>query len=137
MPPRQWPVTAVRGVSVWKLARPARGWGSPLSASLVDAADDDGDGLDSRWAHGWHGGARVVPECDRFVVHADRATFGFMITFRVIRLWLCRVVLGGRRSRSRGQSRPPVALPSGRQPGAGGAGPSFPGVSTPSRKVPV
>ncbi len=75
---------------------------SPLGESSVDAAHYDGDSLDSRWAHGWHGGARVVPECDRFVIHADRATFGFMITLSVIRLWLCSVVFGGRRSRPRG-----------------------------------
>jgi hypothetical protein len=78
------------------------GCGSPLGASSVDAAHNDGDGLDSRRAHGWQGGARVVPEPDRFVIHAGRATFGFMITFRVAWLWLCRVVFGGRRSRLRG-----------------------------------
>lgn len=90
-----------RGVrSASKLATPPRG-GSSLGTSLVYTAHDDGDGCNGRWAHGWQGGARVVPECDRFVIHADRATFGFMITFRVVRLWLWWVVFGGPPSRSR------------------------------------
>lgn len=81
---------------------PRGGLGSPLGASLVDAAHGYSDGLNGSWAHGWHGGARVVPECDCFVIHAVRATVGVVIIFRVLRLGLCRVVFRGRWSGSRG-----------------------------------
>jgi hypothetical protein len=90
----------LRGSYAWRdslgeLARPA--WlVSLLGASLVDAVHDDGDGLDRRLVQGWHGGARVVPVRDRFVVHASRAVAGFMIFLRAVRGWLCRVVWVGR-----------------------------------------
>lgn len=87
-----------------EVVHPARS-ASPLGASSVDAAHNDGDGLDTRRAHGWHGGARVVPKRNRFVIHADRATFG-MITFLIVRLWLCRADFGGPRFRPRGHRGP-------------------------------